>query len=109
MNSPGRKIINKGTLWLLGLKTEQPGTVINTTNGGKTELLGNLIYPVETLPANSIAFKDTDASVSYIYSESVYCSSCGYTAQVSETRNGTTRQVVSNQGVRYVMHLFVGY
>jgi hypothetical protein len=105
----GTKIINNGTLWLLGIKTEQPGTVINTTKGGQTELLGNLIYPVETLPANSIAFQDTDARVSYIYSESVYCSSCGYAVQVSETRNGTNSQLASNQGLRYLMHLFVGY
>jgi hypothetical protein len=105
----GTKIINHGTLWLLGLKTEQPGTVINTTRGGQTELLGNLIYPVQTLPANSVAFQDTDANVSYIYSESVYCSSCGYAVQVSETRDGTNRQLVSNQGLRYLMHLFVGY
>jgi len=105
----GTKITNSGTLWILGLKTEQPGIVINTNTGGQTELLGNLIYPVQTLPANSIAFQDTNAKVSYIYSESVYCADCGYAIQVSETQDGINRQLTSSQSVRYLMHLFVGY
>ena len=43
------KITNDGgSLWILGLKTEQPDTVINTTAGGTTELLGALIYPATT-------------------------------------------------------------
>ena len=105
----GTKITNNGNLWILGLKTEQPGIVIDTAPGGQTELLGNVIYPVRTMPANSIAFQDTDANVSYLYTESVYCSTCGYGVQVSETRDGVNNQLGSNQGLRYVMHLFVGY
>ncbi len=105
----GTKITNYGTLWVLGLKTEQPGVVIYTYPGGQTELLGNLIYPVQAMQANSIAFYDSNANVSYIYSESVYCSYCGYAIQVSESRYGINRQLTSNQGLRYLMHLFVGY
>ncbi|MGQ9769077.1 MAG: glycosyl hydrolase family 28-related protein [Thermogutta sp.] len=33
-----------GQLWILGIKTEGPGTVITTWNNGRTELLGGLIY-----------------------------------------------------------------
>jgi len=33
-----------GQLWILGIKTEGPGTVITTRNGGRTELLGGLAY-----------------------------------------------------------------
>jgi hypothetical protein len=45
INDP--KIMNNGgNLWILGLKTEAPGTVINTRNGGKTELIGGFLLPV---------------------------------------------------------------
>ncbi len=33
-----------GQLWILGIKTEGPGTVITTRNSGQTELLGGLLY-----------------------------------------------------------------
>jgi len=40
------KITNQGaTLWILGIKTEGKGTVINTSAAGKTELLGTLVLP----------------------------------------------------------------
>ncbi len=40
---PGAKILNRGgTAWVLGLKTEDEGTVIKTIEGGRTELLGHL-------------------------------------------------------------------
>ncbi len=35
---------NGGKLWILGLKTERGGTLIETKGGGKTELLGGLAY-----------------------------------------------------------------
>jgi hypothetical protein len=41
------KVLNDGSkLWIFGIKTEQPTTVIETTNGGSTELLGGLLYPL---------------------------------------------------------------
>lgn len=72
-------------------------------------LLAILLNVIETLPANSIAFQDSNAKVSYIYSESVYCADCGYAIQVSKTQDGINRQLTSSQSVRYLMHLFVGY
>jgi hypothetical protein len=39
----GPKIVNEGgQLWIMGLTTRRPGTVINTLKGGRTELLGAL-------------------------------------------------------------------
>ncbi|HEY9847590.1 MAG TPA: glycosyl hydrolase family 28-related protein, partial [Candidatus Caenarcaniphilales bacterium] len=45
---------NGGKLWILGIKTENLGentnrtpTVIETTGGGQTEVLGGLLYPVQ--------------------------------------------------------------
>jgi hypothetical protein len=103
----GTKITNSGTLWVMGLKTEQTGTVINTTSGGSTELLGNLLYPALGLPITSTALQSTNAKVSYIYSQNSYCATCGYAVQVEETNDGTTDRLSSPQNERFVMNLFV--
>lgn len=104
------KITNDGgSLWILGLKTEQPDTVINTTAGGSTELLGALIYPATTTSSSNIGFSSTDSNVSYIYDQLVYCTGCGYAIQVQETRSGVTRQIISSDSATYRMPLFVGY
>jgi hypothetical protein len=104
----GTKITNAGNLWVLGLKTEQSGIVINTTNGGQTEVLGNLIYPSHLMPTNATAFVSTGARTSYIYSESVYCASCGYAVQVMQTTNGNVQRIDSSPDKRFVMPLFYG-
>jgi putative hemolysin len=104
----GTKITNGGNLWVLGLKTESPGIVINTTNGGQTELLGNLIYPSRLMPTDATAFVSTEARTSYIYSESVYCADCGYSVQVMQRTNGNVQQIDSNPNKRFVMPLFDG-
>jgi hypothetical protein len=102
----GTKITNSGSLWVLGLKTESPGVVIDTTKGGETELLGNLVYPVQLMPTNANAFVSSGARASYIYAESVYCTGCGYAVQVMQTTNGNTREIESNPNKRFVMPLF---
>jgi hypothetical protein len=104
----GTKIINNGLLWIMGLKTELSGTVIKTNANAKTELLGALIYPAATVPSTTAAFASTNASVSYIYAESVYCTSCGYSVQVQEAQNGTIRTVQTQPKGNYVMPLFIG-
>jgi putative hemolysin len=106
----GTKIVNLGgSLWILGLKTENSGTVINTATGGKTELLGALIYPAHPVPATDIAFQDTDAQVSYMYKESTYCAGCGYAIQILETRSGKARQITSSPSSGWNLPLFIGY
>lgn len=106
----GTKITNDGgTLWVLGLKTERPGTVINTTSGGQTELLGGLIYPSQSVPSGTPAFQSTDAQVSYMYSELSYCTGCGYAVEVKETRSGASKQITSSASSNWRLPLFIGY
>jgi Pectate lyase superfamily protein len=92
----GTKINNDGgQLWILGLKTERGGTVIETKNGGSSELLGTLLYPAGPVPNTDIAFRNTDSSLSLIYASSVYCAGCGYALQIEETKNGQTKTLTS--------------
>jgi len=83
-------IVNRGgVLWILGVKTEGPRTVVTTTDGGRTEVLGVNIYPNRGAGAQP-AFLCVDSSQSL-----VYCMVQGwispdalYTEQVREIRNG---------------------
>jgi hypothetical protein len=106
------KITNQAaTLWILGLKTEGKGTVINTSAGGKTELLGTLVYPAQEFTSQEkqqAAFVNNESSQSLIYALSVYGSNNNYDIQVQETRDGVTRQLLS-QDIPARMPLFVGY
>lgn len=110
MEAFGPNILNVGgTLWLLGLKTEAPGTVINTLAGGYTELLGGLVYPAQVVPSDNAAFRSADSQVSYIYSEPVYCDGCGYAHQIQEIRDGVAQQLNSSPNTFFTTPLFVGY
>ena len=104
----GTKITNSGSLWIFGLKTENAGIVVDTAATGKTEVLGNLIYPAQGVPSNGILFRSASRATSYIYSQSSYCPTCGYPIQVSEIMNGVTMEVTANPAQRYVMSLYHG-
>ena len=110
--SAGPKIVNTGgALWILGLKTERPGTVIATEAGGRTELLGTLIYPAGAFSPTEqeqAAFVSRDSAMSLIFSTSVYCSECGYQFFVEETRAGVTRRLVAADVPGGRMPLFAG-
>ena len=105
------KITNNGaTVWILGLKIEHASNddnvagVINTDAGGKTELLGGLIYPVTpTIPVHQPAFIIDNASASLIYALSntnplvadPNTPDGDFKAQVQETQSGVTHSLLS--------------
>ncbi len=97
--SKATKITNKGgNLWILGLKTEGPGTNIDTELGGSTELLGGLIYPVWKIPAGTPGFIVNDSMASLIYAASSYrpaSEGTNYAVQIEETRGGVTSDLLS--------------
>lgn len=86
------KATNSGaTLWVLGIKTEGGGPIINTSGGGKTELLGGLLYVLNNVPVTTPAFTASESSVSLVYGESAYNGVDVYKTHVSETRDGVTK------------------
>jgi hypothetical protein len=55
-----------GQVWILGLKTEQGNRLVATRDGGKTEILGGLVYtvtPHEGRPAFIVENADLGLSV----------------------------------------------
>jgi hypothetical protein len=110
----GTHLLNEqATLWILGLKTERGGTLIETRAGGLTELIGGLSY---TTNSGKLApmFVSTDAQVSYTIGEVCYTGD-PYTSLVSETRGAEARGL--NRGDAPLrpaflqgsqIHLFIG-
>lgn len=108
------KIINNGgTLWILGLKTEDEGTVVETINGGKTEVLGGLIYPGSgNIPDDQPAFINNESFLSVVIGESHH-GGARYHTFVKEVRKGVTKtllhQDLPRRGSASVIPLYVGY
>jgi outer membrane protein assembly factor BamB len=84
-------IVNTGgDLWILGVKTEGGFTVVKTTDGGRTEVLGVDIYPNRS--AFEPAFINIDSSLSAVYSmdNGWIRWDAGYDEHVREIREGKT-------------------
>lgn len=92
----GTKIINNGgQVWILGLKTEKVGTVVETNAGGKTEILGGLLYPIQPVPAEQPAFINNESSLSVSIAESCYAANFNYKVIVKATQNGVTKTLLN--------------
>jgi hypothetical protein len=88
----GSKVVNQGgSLWVLGLKSERGGTVVTTTEGGKTEIYGCLVMPGSG-PKSDPMFVIREASANLSAGEIAFQGS-PYRAIVSETRKGVTRVI----------------
>jgi hypothetical protein len=109
------KIMNQGgKVWIMGLKTEDQGTAVTTTAGGKTEIVGGLLYPGSPkIPADQPAFLNRDAQFSVVIAESHYKGGGRYRTIVQETRKGVTKTLTSDRvpkrGSGMVLPLYVGY
>ncbi len=97
VENEGTHITNDGgSLWILGYKTERGGTLIETRNGGKTEVLGGFSY---TTTAGKLApmFVNTNASVYAFFSEVCY-NGDPYTTLIQETLGPQTKQIKRGEG-----------
>ena len=83
-----------GTLWILGYKTEGGGTLLETTGGGRTEVLGGFSYTVgQSLP--DPMFVVNNARASFTFSEVCFTDKPFQTI-VAETRGGQTKTLSHN-------------
>ncbi len=83
------KVLNDGAaVWIMGLKTEDPGTVVKTINGGQTELMGS--YHNGPVDVSIPRFITEDAS---FFTTIVDGSTASQDFDlVRETRDGVTRE-----------------
>ncbi|MFM9956447.1 MAG: glycosyl hydrolase family 28-related protein [Phycisphaerales bacterium] len=94
----GTKMFNDGgDVWVLGFKTEKPGTIVRTTSAGKTEILGGLIYPVNDLPLEQPMFVCDKASMSVVVGESAYGPNAFHKIIAEVTRGTALRRLFFNE------------
>jgi Pectate lyase superfamily protein len=110
----GTHILNNGgTLWILGLKTERGGTLIENAPGAKTELLGGFSYTT-TDPSSFPMFVNNEASLSATFGE-ISFGPPRFNPVVSETVGGMNRVLRPTDGGipnwigGSVLPLYVGY
>jgi len=97
VENEGSHIVNDGgTLWILGYKTERGGTLIETKNGGRTEVLGGFSY---TTTAGKLApmFINQDSSTFAFFGE-VCFNGDPYMTLIRETRSGQTKNILRTMG-----------
>jgi hypothetical protein len=91
----GRKLLNSGgTAWLLGFKSALGGSLIETENEGRTELLGGLCLSSGVWKTDPM-FRITDASAAFIIGESSL-NATPYQNIVVERRKQNTRTLTSS-------------
>jgi Pectate lyase superfamily protein/F5/8 type C domain len=91
----GTKINNVGgRLWVLGLKTERAGTLVATSLGGATEILGGLCYT--TTVGSAPMFTVTDGTLSVSLAEVAY-NGAPFGNLVTQVQGGLTRQLLRGQ------------
>lgn len=101
------KIVNDGgDLWIFGLKTERPGTVIKTMNGGQSEVLGGYIFSTGDEKIDP-AFVSIDSSLSLAGVVERNFNGNRFQTWVSESRDGSTRTLGTDERNR--TPLYVGY
>jgi fibronectin type 3 domain-containing protein len=98
-------------LWILGLKTERGGTLIETKNGGRTELMGGFSYSTSSAKTMPMFIND-NSTVSLSIGESNYNGNPWLTL-VQETRGEITdtldRGEAPYRGNGSALTLYVGY
>ncbi len=98
-------ILNDGArLWILGIKTEKDRTIVKTTGGGCTEVLGGLLYKNRERIGPAPAFVSVDSSVSLSYKGY----GRPYQVHVREARGGETRDLPSSETFAWRVPVFNG-
>ncbi len=88
----GDKIVNRGgAVWILGLATERPGTLVDTLEGGRSEILGGLCESSGTWKSMPM-FRIQDGSGTFVMAEFSQ-QSTPYQTIVEEKRGDRSRRL----------------
>jgi hypothetical protein len=86
---PARVVNDGAKVWILGFKTEKFGTLIETKNGGMTDLLGNL--QLNDFGSSTPSYITSNAAMSAVINIKPYPESGTSYGSVRETRGTETR------------------
>lgn len=102
---------NGGKLWILGLKTENAGTIIKNQNQAQTEVLGGFIYVNQDIPdANptQAQYINNDSQMSILTRSQVF-DQTGYEVLVKEVKDGTVKRLINPDRRAGRMFPYIGY
>ncbi|MEA5497282.1 glycoside hydrolase family 55 protein [Limnoraphis robusta Tam1] len=107
------KILNDGgELWILGLKTEKPGTILETRNNGSTVVQGGFTYINSDIPDTNppqAQFINDNSSMA-IVTRPYLPTATGYGVLVREIQGDTTQDVInSNRRTTERIFPYLGY
>ena len=83
-----KAVVDGAQLWVMGVKTERPGTVIRAIDGAALEVIGGLLYPLRATPADQAAFVIDNARASLTYAVEAFGADKNYAIQIKESRSG---------------------
>jgi hypothetical protein len=114
-NTTTKIVNNGGTVWILGLKTEKEGTVLETRDDGKTEVLGGLIYPAgggNRIPTDQPALINHESQMSIAEVGESRHSTGSYNIVIQETQGGVTHNLLNGalprRGSGFLIPLYSG-
>lgn len=93
-----------GAVWIFGLKTEGPVTVVRNVQGA-TEVAGALTYPTRTVPAEVPLYLNEEGSLSFTH----LVTEQDWPLWVRETREGVTRDLPNSSACFRGIPLYAGY
>ncbi|MGF1491279.1 MAG: glycoside hydrolase family 55 protein [Microcoleaceae cyanobacterium] len=110
---PEAKVLNDGgSLWIMGLKTEKPGTILETRNQGQTEVIGGFIYINSDIPNTNppqAQYINDNSQVS-IVTRSYLPTATGYEVLVREIQGNTVNDLVNeNRRSSGLFFPYLGY
>ncbi|MBD3345815.1 MAG: endopolygalacturonase [Chitinivibrionales bacterium] len=108
----GTHVVNDGgSLWILGFKTERGGVLLETKNGGATEILGAFAYSTSK-KEDAPAFVNNESSLSFTAGEACFGPRTPFCRVVEETRSGRPkvlkRDMVPSRCNGYMVSLYTG-
>jgi hypothetical protein len=101
-----------GRVWVLGMKTEGPYTVLEASKGSQTEILGGAFRPNQDAPANIpiMAIRNSQVSIAYRVTGSSGSNKFDYPLHVREEQAKTIRELpfakLSSMGIDQTVPLY---
>lgn len=93
-----------GVVWILGLKTEGPVTVVKTVRGF-TQVVGGLTYPTRAVPSDIPLYINEEGGLTFTH----LVTQQDWPLWVRETRNGLTRNLRNSTACFRGVPLYAGY
>jgi hypothetical protein len=103
-----------GSLWVLGFKTEQRGTMLAATDGARVEILGGMVLSRKDVSPDVPAFLIENSSATIVVPESTH-DTFTFPIVIRETRGGETRELKNDgsaprmsNGLDFVLPFYTG-